>query len=46
LTRLAEKHVDSAPYVYAGNNLVIFIDTNGIEIINGETANRVKLEKM
>ncbi|MFY1046780.1 DUF6443 domain-containing protein [Chryseobacterium sp. GP-SGM7] len=42
---LAEKYVDSAPYVYAGNNPVIFIDPNGMEIINGETANRVKLEK-
>ncbi|MDH6254469.1 RHS repeat-associated protein [Chryseobacterium sp. H1D6B] len=42
---LAEKYADSAPYVYAGNNPVIFIDPNGMEIINGETENRMKLER-
>ncbi|WP_317197637.1 RHS repeat-associated core domain-containing protein [Chryseobacterium tagetis] len=42
---LAEKYADSAPYVYAGNNPVIFIDPNGMEIVNGETENRKKLEK-
>ncbi|WP_137905557.1 DUF6443 domain-containing protein [Chryseobacterium sp. 2VB] len=42
---LAEKYADSAPYVYTGNNPVIFIDPNGMEIVNGETENRKKLEK-
>lgn len=48
---LAEKFPNMSPYVFCANNPLFYVDPNGMEIVNGETArredleNRVKLHK-
>jgi hypothetical protein len=41
---LAEKYYSISPYVYVANNPLRYIDPNGMEIINGETARRERLQ--
>lgn len=42
---LAEKYQQMSTYNYGGNNPILMIDPNGMEIINGESENRKNLEK-
>ena len=42
---LAEKYQPMSTYNYGGNNPIMMIDPNGMEIVNGESENRKNLER-